>query len=98
MYEAVRCVFVCSVWYGGKLYFGGEPADCDFDIVCTVVPMPVPVLMAQISWMHVEKLLKMIRLSCLFERTVPAVTWVLLVIYVMPVICNFNFSFNTVKF
>jgi len=58
--------------------------------------MPVPVLVAQISWMHVEKHLKIIQLSCLFECIVPAVTLVLLVIFVMPVI--FNFGFSTVKF
>jgi len=58
--------------------------------------MPVPVLVAQISWLHAEKHLKMIQLSRLFECVVPAVTLVLLVIYVMPVI--FNFSFSTVKF
>ena len=44
-----------------------------FFIVCTVVPMPVPVLVAPTSWMHVEKQLKMIQLSCIFECTVPAV-------------------------
>jgi hypothetical protein len=75
-------------WYGDRLYLGGEPADCDFIIVSTFVPVPVPVLVAQISWMHVEKQLKMIQLSCLFECTVLAVTWVLLVIYIMPVIFN----------
>jgi hypothetical protein len=60
-------------WYGDRLYLGGERAYCDFVIVCTVVPMPVPVLVAQTSWMHVEKQLKIIQLSCIFECTVPAV-------------------------
>lgn len=54
-------------WCGDRLYLGGEPADCDFAIVCTVVSMAVPVLVAQISWIPVEKLLKMIQLSCLLN-------------------------------
>jgi hypothetical protein len=72
VYEAVPCGFVCPLWYGYRLYLGGEPAYCDFIIVCTVVSMPVPVLVAQTSWMHVEKQLKTIQLSCIFECTVPA--------------------------
>jgi hypothetical protein len=60
--------------YGDRQYLAGEPADCDFVIVCTVVPMPVPVLVAQVSWIHVEKQLKIIQLSCFFEHTVPTVT------------------------
>jgi hypothetical protein len=95
-YEAVPCGLCVLFWYGDRLYRGRETADCDFVIVCTVVPLPVPVLVAQISWMHVEKQLKMIQLACLFECTVPAVTWVLLVIYITPVV--FIFSFSTVKF
>jgi hypothetical protein len=59
--------------YGDKLYLG-EHADCDFVVMCTVVPVPVHMLVAQTSWMHVEKLLKMIQLSCLFECIVHAVT------------------------
>ena len=35
--------------------------------LCTAVPMPVPLLVAQTSWMHVGKLLKIIQLSCLVE-------------------------------
>jgi hypothetical protein len=72
--------------YGDKLYLGGEHADCHF-----VIPVPVPMLVTQTSWVRVEKLLKMIQLSCLFECIVLAVTGVLLVTYVMPVVCNFSF-------
>jgi hypothetical protein len=55
--------------YGDKLYLGGEYANCDF-----VIPVPVPMLVAQTSLMHVEKLLKMIQLSCVFKCIAPAVT------------------------
>ena len=57
--------------------------------------MPVPVPVARVSWINVEKQLKMIQLSCLFVCIVPAVTWVVLVICVMRVV--FNFSFSTVQ-